>query len=78
MRVAGIAPVDAEALDALCRSEPIAALYVLPANDNPTAATIEAGERAALAAVARRHGVQIIEDDAYGQLAEAPRCMRRA
>lgn len=37
-----------------------------------TTATLDAEERAALAAAARRHGVRIIEDDAYGQLAEAP------
>lgn len=72
LRLAPLARVDADALAALCRREAVAALYVVPTNDNPTAATIDAGERAALASVARRHGVRIIEDDAYGQLADAP------
>ncbi len=72
LRLAPLPRVDAKALDALCRSGPVAALYVVPTNDNPTAATIDAGERAALATVARRHGVQIIEDDAYGQLSDEP------
>jgi len=69
LRLASLEPFDAAALDALCRNEKVAALYVVPTNDNPTTLTLDAGERAALAAVARHHGVRIIEDDAYGQLA---------
>ncbi len=44
----------------------------MPTNDNPTAATIEPEERRAIAALADRHGFHIIEDDAYGPLADRP------
>jgi DNA-binding transcriptional MocR family regulator len=71
LRLAPLARIDADALEALCRRETIAALYIVPTNDNPTTVTLDADERAALAAAARRHGVRLIEDDAYGQLAEA-------
>uniref|UniRef100_UPI0035B4E40B aminotransferase-like domain-containing protein n=1 Tax=Sphingopyxis sp. TaxID=1908224 RepID=UPI0035B4E40B len=72
LRLAPLARVAADALEALCRATKVSALYVVPTNDNPTTATLDAEERAALAAVARRHGVRIVEDDAYGQLAETP------
>ncbi|MBN8841889.1 MAG: PLP-dependent aminotransferase family protein, partial [Sphingomonadales bacterium] len=70
LRLASMARVGVEEFDALCRSTKVAALYVVPTNDNPTTVTLAADERAALAEVARRHGVRIIEDDAYGQIAE--------
>jgi DNA-binding transcriptional MocR family regulator len=44
----------------------------VPTNDNPTALTLEASERAAIAEVARRHDLRVIEDDAYGALPDAP------
>ncbi|WP_260582077.1 PLP-dependent aminotransferase family protein [Sphingopyxis sp. PET50] len=68
LTLAPLAALDADALEALCRTTKVAALYVVPTNDNPTAYTLDEGERRALAEVARRHGVRIIEDDAYGQL----------
>lgn len=70
LKLAPLAAMEADALDALCRTTKVAALYVVPTNDNPTTATLDAGQRRALAEVARRHGVRIIEDDAYGQLSE--------
>jgi DNA-binding transcriptional MocR family regulator len=70
LQLAPLAPLGAEALEALCRTTRVAALYVVPTNDNPTTVTLGEVERVAIAEVARRHGVQIIEDDAYGQLAE--------
>jgi len=48
------------------------ALYLVPTNDNPTTATLPLDRREAIAAIARRHGLMIIEDDAYGQLPAAP------
>jgi len=72
LRLAPLAKVDAGALEALCLTTKVAALYVVPTNDNPTTATLSEVERAALAEISQRHGVQIIEDDAYGQLAEQP------
>lgn len=72
LRLAPLERFEPDALDALCRRERVAALYVVPTNDNPTTATLDTDTRAAFADVARRHGVRIIEDDAYGQLAERP------
>lgn len=47
------------------------ALYCVPTLDNPTTATLSRERREALAAIARRYDVAIIEDDAYGALPEA-------
>ena len=43
-------------------------IYVLPTFQNPTGATMSLARRERLLAVARRHGVAIIEDDPYGDL----------
>lgn len=72
LQLAPMAQVDADALDALCRRAPVRALYVVPTNDNPTTHTLDEGARAALAEVAARRAVTLIEDDAYGLLAERP------
>lgn len=48
------------------------AIYIVPTNDNPTTATLGLERRHAIADVARKHGLTIIEDDAYGQLPAAP------
>jgi DNA-binding transcriptional MocR family regulator len=72
LKLAPMARIEAAELEALCRKGKIAALYLVPTNDNPTTATLKADERAAIAEVARRYGVQIIEDDAYGLLDEEP------
>jgi DNA-binding transcriptional MocR family regulator len=45
-------------------------LYTTPTLQNPTTITMSAARRAALAKVARTHGVRIIEDDVYGVLAD--------
>jgi DNA-binding transcriptional MocR family regulator len=52
--------------------KPLAALYVVPTNDNPTTATMGPVRRREIAEIARRHGIPIIEDDPYGRLAENP------
>lgn len=65
--------LDPDAFEAACRREAPRALYCVPTLDNPTTATMPADRREALVAAARRHGVAIIEDDAYGALpSEAP------
>lgn len=64
--------IDPGALDAACRSATVRALYVVPTNDNPTTATMGQERRAALAAAAERHGLLVIEDDAYGLLPARP------
>jgi len=61
-----------EALDAACRSAPVRALYTMPTLHNPTTATVPVARREALAEVARRHDLALIEDDVYGFLLDAP------
>jgi DNA-binding transcriptional MocR family regulator len=57
-----------EAFDEACRTEAPKALYCTPTFHNPTTATMSLERRKAIVAVARQHGVPIIEDDAYGFL----------
>jgi DNA-binding transcriptional MocR family regulator len=64
--------MDAAALEQACGAQEVRALYVVPTNDNPTTATLSADEREAIALVAQRHALQVIEDDAYGLLASDP------
>jgi DNA-binding transcriptional MocR family regulator len=65
----GMAP---EALDRACREHASAVLYVVPTLQNPTTVTMSPARRQAVAAIARARDVQIIEDDAYGLLPDAP------
>ncbi len=72
LRVRGI-PMDDEGLDpdafeAACQREKPKLLYCTPTLHNPTTATMSLRRRQAVVEVARRHGVPIIEDDAYGPL----------
>jgi DNA-binding transcriptional MocR family regulator len=57
-----------DAFEAVCRRAAPKALYCTPTLHNPTTATLPADRRAALAGIARRYGVHIVEDDAYGPL----------
>jgi DNA-binding transcriptional MocR family regulator len=60
--------IDPDAFAAACGKARPKAVYVVPSIDNPTTATMGPERRRAIAAVAERHGVSIIEDDAYGAL----------
>ncbi|HZB93527.1 MAG TPA: PLP-dependent aminotransferase family protein [Stellaceae bacterium] len=60
--------VDPDAFEAACRARTPKALYSNPTLQNPTTTTISLARRQAIVAIARRHGVAIIEDDAYGHL----------
>ncbi|MFC8147416.1 PLP-dependent aminotransferase family protein [Streptomyces paradoxus] len=60
--------VDPGALEELVVRERPKLLYTVPTFQNPTGRTLPAGRRAAVAAVAARHGLWIIEDDPYGEL----------
>lgn len=64
--------MDPDALAKTCATQTIRALYIVPTNDNPTTATMGVERRQAIAAVAERHGLLIIEDDAYGLLPDRP------
>ncbi len=60
--------IDPEAFAALCAAEPPKALYCNPIFLNPTTAVMSQARREAVAEIARRYSVPIIEDDAYGCL----------
>ncbi|GAA2505229.1 PLP-dependent aminotransferase family protein [Streptomyces longisporus] len=60
--------VDPGALEELVVRERPKLLYTVPTFQNPTGRTMPADRRAAVAAVAARRGLWIIEDDPYGEL----------
>lgn len=59
-----------EALDAAARTSRARLLFTNPTLHNPTTATMSAERRAAIAAIARRHDLTVVEDDVYGHLPE--------
>ncbi|HEV3215752.1 MAG TPA: PLP-dependent aminotransferase family protein [Vicinamibacterales bacterium] len=61
--------IQPDALDQACREGKPAALYCVPSFQNPTAALMSEARRRAVAAVALRHQLTVIEDDVYGYLA---------
>jgi DNA-binding transcriptional MocR family regulator len=61
-----------EALAALCRAGTVRAVYLMPTLHNPTTAIMPPERRRAIAELARRHDLLLIEDDVYGFLVEAP------
>ena len=65
----GILP---EAFEAACREDKPKALYCTPTLHNPTTATMGPERRRAIADIAAKFGVPIIEDDAYGMLPAQP------
>jgi DNA-binding transcriptional MocR family regulator len=58
------------ALDAACRRGAARALYCLPTLQNPTASVMPEARRREIAAVARAHGLIVVEDDVHGHLLE--------
>ncbi|MEU6768864.1 PLP-dependent aminotransferase family protein [Streptomyces sp. NPDC046853] len=62
---AGVVP---DALDELVALHRPKLLYTVPTFQNPTGRTMPADRRAAIAAVAARRGLWIVEDDPYGEL----------
>lgn len=61
-----------EAVESACREHQARALYLTPTMQNPTATTMALGRRRAITEVARRNGLHILEDDAYGLLPSDP------
>ncbi len=57
-----------ESFDNACKKRKVSAIYLNPTINNPTTVTMPLERRIALADIARKHGVSIIEDDAYGML----------
>ncbi|MDB5458191.1 MAG: transcriptional regulator, GntR family with aminotransferase domain [Caulobacter sp.] len=64
--------LEPKALERLCAQRRPKAIYLVPALQNPTTRTMGETRRAQIAAVGRRTGVPILEDDAYGRLADHP------
>lgn len=64
---------DPDAVDYLCRTIGPKGLFLAPTLQNPTTRIMSLERRHSLIAVARRHGLAIIEDDVYGMLpSDAP------
>lgn len=63
---------DLDALDALCRRRRVRAVYTMPTVHNPLSWVMSANRRRQLVAIARRHGLLIIEDAAYAFLDADP------
>lgn len=60
-----------DAFDAACREHRPRLLYTMPTLHNPTTIIMPEERRRAVAAVAERHGVFVVEDDVYGFLPDA-------
>ncbi len=63
---------DLDALEVLCRRRRVRALYVMPTLHNPLGWVMGASRRRQLVAIARRHGLHLIEDAAYAFLEADP------
>ncbi|ACS59441.1 PLP-dependent aminotransferase family protein [Rhizobium leguminosarum] len=59
-----------DALDEACRKGPIRAIFLQPSVINPMAALMSAERRQALATVAAKHDIAIIENDILGPMVE--------
>lgn len=63
---------DLDALQALCAKRRVRAIYTMPTLHNPLGWVMSASRRRQLVAIARRHGLLIIEDGAYAFLDTGP------
>jgi DNA-binding transcriptional MocR family regulator len=62
--------LNPDALEAACRTSGARVLYCMPTIHNPTTTFMPSDRRRAIADIARRWGVTIVEDDVYGFLPE--------
>jgi DNA-binding transcriptional MocR family regulator len=58
-----------ESLDMVCNASQVQGIYLSPSCNNPTAVTMDMNRRKEIAKVINRHGLILIEDDAYSFLA---------
>lgn len=65
----GIVPED---FDRMIRATGARIAVLTPTLQNPTSAVMSLERKQAIAHVARRHGVMVIEDDVYGALTDSP------
>jgi DNA-binding transcriptional MocR family regulator len=63
---------DLDALERLCAKRRVKAIYAMPTLHNPLGWVMSANRRRQLVALARRHGLLLIEDAAYAFLAADP------
>ncbi|MFI7007820.1 PLP-dependent aminotransferase family protein [Streptomyces sp. NPDC050145] len=63
---------DLDALERLCATRPVRAIYTMPTLHNPLGRVMPAADRTRLAAIARRHRALIVEDASYAYLVEDP------
>ncbi|CAH2796872.1 MAG: Transcriptional regulator GabR of GABA utilization (GntR family with aminotransferase-like domain) [uncultured Paraburkholderia sp.] len=64
--------IHPEHFEEMCDSERISALVCTPTLNNPTVAMMPDSRRRAIARIAERYGVYVIEDDVYGPLPAKP------
>ncbi len=65
----GIVPED---FDRMIRATGARTAVLTPTLQNPTSAVMSVERKQAIAQIARRHGVHVIEDDVYGALTDSP------
>lgn len=64
--------VDPKSLADVCKAEQPKLFYTIPTLHNPTTVTLSEERRLAVVEIARANSLTIVEDDAYGVLADAP------
>lgn len=62
--------LSAEAFERACHEGSVRALYTIPTIQNPTGTVMSESRRREIAAIAKEHGVLVIEDDVHGLLPE--------
>ncbi|MYW41983.1 PLP-dependent aminotransferase family protein [Streptomyces sp. SID161] len=63
---------DLDALEKLCATRPVRAIYTMPTLHNPLGWVMSATDRTRLIGIARKYGPLIIEDASYAYLVEDP------
>ncbi|WP_306318975.1 MULTISPECIES: PLP-dependent aminotransferase family protein [unclassified Streptomyces] len=63
---------DLDALERLCATRPVRAIYTMPTLHNPLGRVMPDADRTRLIGIARRHGPLLIEDASYAYLVEDP------
>ena len=61
-----------EAFEEACLAGDVTALVLVPSLGNPTSHVMGAERRLAIAEIARRHGIYVVEDEVYKPLLETP------
>ncbi|WP_219892901.1 PLP-dependent aminotransferase family protein [Aquisediminimonas profunda] len=72
LKLIALPEFSADAIKYAASRDGITGVYVVPTNDNPTARTLSLEERRNITEVVGEAGLKIVEDDAYGGLAEQP------